>query len=89
MIRLEELSFAYPGGPFRLDVPDLAVGKGERAAIVGPSGSGKTTLLNLMAGILVPTAGRIDVNGTRVSELNQEDRQDFRAGRRLELGCGV
>ncbi len=78
MIRLEELAFSYRGGPFRLEVPDLAVGKGERAAIVGSSGSGKTTLLRLIAGILTPDAGRVLTNGSEVSALPEAARRRFR-----------
>lgn len=40
--------------------------KGEVVAIVGPSGCGKTTLFNIIAGLLEPTQGRIDVNGKPV-----------------------
>ena len=54
---------------------------GERVAVVGPSGSGKTTLLNLIAGILTPEAGRIDVAGTEVSGLSDAERRRFRASR--------
>lgn len=67
MVRIEDLTFGYSGGGFRLRVPDFTLGDGERLAVVGPSGSGKTTLLNLIAGILTPEAGRIDVAGTEVS----------------------
>ena len=78
MILLEELAFGYPGGPFRLDVPALAVGKGERAAIVGPSGSGKTTLLRLIAGIVAPDAGRVVTSDVEVSNLPEAARRRFR-----------
>jgi putative ABC transport system ATP-binding protein len=78
MIRLENLAFRYPGGPFRLDIPELSIGKGERTAIVGPSGSGKTTLLRLIAGIVVPDAGRVVTNGVEVDALADADRRRFR-----------
>ena len=60
MIQIDDLSFGYVGGDFRLSVTDFKLEDGERVAIVGPSGSGKTTLLNLIAGILTPASGRID-----------------------------
>jgi len=78
MIRLSELAFRYPGGPFRLDVPELSVGQGERAAIIGPSGSGKTTLLRLIAGIVTPSAGQAVTNGVEVSALAEAERRRFR-----------
>lgn len=42
---------------------DLAMGPGERVAVVGPNGSGKTTLLRCVAGTVIPTAGEVQVGG--------------------------
>jgi ABC-type multidrug transport system ATPase subunit len=44
---------------------DLDVGAGEFLLVTGPNGSGKTTLLRLLAGLIVPTAGELDVELTR------------------------
>lgn len=79
MIRIEQLKFAYPGGEFVLSVPELRVDAGETVAIVGPSGSGKSTLLNLIAGVLRPGAGRIEVDETEVSALPDRRSRAFRA----------
>ena len=79
LIQIKQLQFGYRVGAFRLAVESLDIGAQESVALIGPSGCGKTTLLNLLAGILVPAKGEIDVNGTCISGLNQEDRQDFRA----------
>jgi len=79
MITVEDIAFGYRSGGFRLHVPKLSLGEGERLAIVGPSGSGKTTLLNLIAGILTPESGRITVDGTEVSTLSDAARRRFRA----------
>jgi putative ABC transport system ATP-binding protein len=79
LIQIEQLQFGYRVGSFQLAVESLHIGAQERVAIIGPSGCGKTTLLNLLAGILVPAKGQIDVDGTCISGLNHEDRQDFRA----------
>lgn len=81
MVRVENLTFGYGGDGFRLRIPEFSLGDGERVAVVGPSGSGKTTLLNLIAGILTPEAGRIDVAGTEVSGLPDAARRQFRASR--------
>jgi putative ABC transport system ATP-binding protein len=83
MIEVSNISFSYPVGGFRLEIPKLEVETGEKVAVIGPSGLGKTTLLHLLAGVLVPSAGRIAVDGTEVSALSREDRQDYRA---LKMG---
>ena len=78
MIQIESLKFQYHDNGFHLSVPHFAIGAGEKVAVVGPSGSGKTTLLNLLAGILTPMAGSIQVGETSVSDLNDAGRRDFR-----------
>jgi putative ABC transport system ATP-binding protein len=62
-----------------LDGIDLSVPEGEFVALMGPSGSGKTTLLNLIAGIDRPTAGRVVVAGTDVSQLSESDLARWRS----------
>ena len=42
---------------------DFTIGPGEGVALIGPSGSGKTTVLRLIAGVLSPDAGTLDVRG--------------------------
>src|SRR5690606_1760903 len=46
---------------------DLEIGKDELLAVIGPSGSGKSTLLRLLAGFLIPQAGRILIDGEDVT----------------------
>lgn len=71
-IQLEEVRFAYPGAERPLlDHLSLKVAPGEFAAVLGPSGVGKSTLLNLVAGLAVPDAGRVEVLGTAVSDLEE------------------
>lgn len=79
MIEADDVIFAYKIGGFQITIPNLGVRAGEKLAVIGPSGQGKTTLLHLLAGILVPSSGRINVDGTVVSELRREDRQDYRS----------
>jgi putative ABC transport system ATP-binding protein len=79
MIEVDDVTFGYRVGGFRIDIKKLNVKAGEKVAVIGPSGRGKTTLLHLLAGVLVPSAGRIAVDGTEVSALGREDRQDYRA----------
>jgi ABC-type lipoprotein export system ATPase subunit len=78
MISLHDLEFYYPTGEFRLNIPEFAIAKGEKLAVIGPSGSGKTTLLNLTAGIITPIHGRIRVDDVEISRLNDSGRRDFR-----------
>lgn len=79
MLTIKALSFRYSATSFCLRVPEFHLEDHERVAIVGPSGSGKSTLLNLIAGILTPEAGTIDVAGTDVAALSDVARRRFRA----------
>jgi putative ABC transport system ATP-binding protein len=79
VITVRDLEFGYTEGEFELAVPELEVAAGEAVALAGPSGCGKTTLIHLLAGILVPRAGVIEVAGLDVAALGVEDRQDLRA----------
>jgi NitT/TauT family transport system ATP-binding protein len=49
---------------------DLDVADGEFVAIVGPTGCGKSTLLNAAAGLLSPSAGQVQIFGSKLSNLN-------------------
>ena len=51
---------------------DLKLPAGESLAITGPSGSGKSTLLGLIAGLDAPTAGRILIDGTDITDLGED-----------------
>jgi putative ABC transport system ATP-binding protein len=57
---------------------DLDVSPGELTMLVGPSGCGKTTLLSVVAGILRPTSGTVDVLGTDLTRLSSWRRTAFR-----------
>jgi putative ABC transport system ATP-binding protein len=52
---------------------DLTIGPGEMVALVGPSGSGKSTLIALLAGLMRPAAGRIDVGGYDLGRLSDTE----------------
>ncbi|MBI1418851.1 MAG: ATP-binding cassette domain-containing protein [Limimaricola sp.] len=59
---------------------DLRLDAGETLALTGESGSGKSTLLHLVAGLDVPDAGRIVLNGTDVGRLGDKGRAALRRG---------
>lgn len=71
------LSHAY-GSTTVLDDVDFTVRAGEVVAIMGPSGSGKSTLLHLLAGLLRPDGGRVDLEGERIDNLSERRRSDVR-----------
>ena len=74
-------SFGTPDGSVLtvVDVPDFTLDTKQQTALCGTSGTGKTTFLNLIAGILQPDEGRIDLDGSPISEAGEADRDQFRA----------
>ncbi|HYL75035.1 MAG TPA: ABC transporter ATP-binding protein [Bryobacteraceae bacterium] len=75
MIELAKVSKVFSGKRkvVALEDVDLAIGRGEMVSIVGPSGSGKSTLLNLIGGLDTPTSGQIQIDGSRLSGLPDDD----------------
>jgi NitT/TauT family transport system ATP-binding protein len=72
-VRVEGVSQVFGrGAPPVLDGVDLTVAPGEFVCLLGASGCGKSTLLNLVAGLLEPTAGRIEVSAERPALMFQE-----------------
>lgn len=62
-----------------LDHVSLSVAAGEAVAIVGASGSGKSTLLSLLAGLDLPSSGRIALDGVDLLALDEDGRAALRA----------
>ena len=79
-IAIENLQFQFnrDAGAV-LHIPYWEVPLGERIFLQGDSGSGKSTLLNLVAGLLLPTAGSVTVLGTGLGSLGVRGRDRFRA----------
>ncbi len=78
LMELMNLRFAWPGDAHDcLDIAALRVQSGETVFVHGPSGCGKSTLLSLLAGVLLPQAGRVALLGTNWAELRPaaRDRQ--------------
>lgn len=81
ILRCEGVRKVYGSGSNQvtaLDGIDLSVSKGEFAAIVGASGSGKSTLLHILGSVDKPTEGKVIVDGTDLSTLNQTQAAIFR-----------
>ncbi len=62
-----------------LDDVSFDIEAGASVAVVGPSGAGKSTLLALLAGLDLPTRGHVELDGTNLSELDEDGRALVRA----------
>lgn len=81
ILKCEDVSKVYDSGSNQvkaLDGINLTVSKGEFVAIVGASGSGKSTLLHILGSVDKPTAGKVTIDGTDLSELNRTQAAIFR-----------
>ncbi|HUX12289.1 MAG TPA: ABC transporter ATP-binding protein [Spirochaetia bacterium] len=81
LVSLDSVTKEYLSGSERLRVLDevtVELEAGKIAVVSGESGSGKSTLLNLIAGLDLPSGGRITVGGYRVQALREEDMTDYR-----------
>ena len=67
-VSVEDVSFEYRAGVPALRHVSFEAPAGSTTALVGPSGSGKSTLLGLMAAFHAPTAGRICIDGTPITD---------------------
>ncbi len=77
ILKIDELEKTYTSGSKKLTVLkniSFEVEKGSIFSIVGPSGSGKTTLLGLCAGLDFPSAGNIELCGSRLQDLDEDER---------------
>ncbi len=71
------------GGSHAVDGASLAIAKGSITGLIGPNGAGKTTLFNVIAGLLAPTSGRVQMDGEDVTGLLASAQGDRRAGTRI------
>lgn len=68
----------------QIRIPEFTLEEAGEVLISGESGSGKSTLLNLIAGILAPDSGSIEIKGTDITGLSESRRDRFRAE---HIGC--
>ena len=75
-VAYEQERFSYDGERDALEDIDLVVDDGEFLGVIGHTGSGKSTLVQLMNALLVPTAGRVLVDGmdTRARKSHTRER---------------
>lgn len=81
ILNVTQLGKSYTSGSKKLtvlDAIDFSIDAGETFAIVGPSGSGKTTLLGLCAGLDYPDTGTVELCGTDLGGLNEDERAGLR-----------
>lgn len=78
MITLENVSKSYSTGAPALNDVSLHIEKGEFVFVVGDSGSGKSTLIRLLLRELLPTSGRILINGQDIATLKRKEIPKFR-----------
>jgi len=78
MIKTSALQFAYPGA-VPLHFPDVDVPQGATLLLRGPSGSGKSTWLALVAALVPPTAGSLEVAGQNLTALGRVQADAWRA----------
>ena len=69
---MEQVTYAYPGEGPTVEQADLALSPGAFHCLVGRSGCGKTTLLKLAAGLLLPTAGSVRIEGEPLAGPSQK-----------------
>mgnify|MGYP001257190090 FL=1 len=81
IIKTTELTKTYRNNALEVHAVkqvNLSIEEGEFTAIVGPSGSGKTTLFNMIGGLDDITAGNVEIAGTNISNLKENELIDFR-----------
>lgn len=81
MIRVENLTKEFTRNQKNFDAVhhvSMEVKKGEFVAITGHSGSGKTTLFNMIAGLIMPTSGKVYIDGLEITGMKETDKATFR-----------
>ena len=72
MIRMTNVEKTYDNGTRALNGISFRIDDGEFVFLVGPSGSGKSTIIKLLTGEVVPTSGRVIINGFSMGRISQK-----------------
>ena len=82
MAHVSHVTLLYDGNIQALDDVSLDVRRGERLCILGPNGSGKSTLAGVLAGLLAPDEGEVELAGEQVFSSGQVDFEAYHRARR-------
>jgi cobalt/nickel transport system ATP-binding protein len=80
MVEISKLGYSYDDGTIALEDVDLSIDSGESVAILGPNGAGKSTILKIIAGLLFPFKGTVQLAGTELTNRNADQ---------LRTGIGI
>ncbi|MEY3397740.1 MAG: hypothetical protein RL220_334 [Bacteroidota bacterium] len=80
MLKATDLNFAYTETT-RFSFPEIRCERGEHLLLIGESGKGKTTLLHLLAGMLSPTKGKVEIDGRDITHLSGSELDRFRGSK--------
>jgi branched-chain amino acid transport system ATP-binding protein len=84
ILQLEKVAVRF-GALRAVDGVDLALQPGERRAVIGPNGAGKTTLFNAITGVIIPTEGRVLVEGEDITRAPPHRRARKGMGRTFQI----
>ena len=77
MLKSESITFSYDNS-CHFSFPNIHLYEGENLLILGDSGIGKTTLIQILAGLLRPSSGIVELNGTNFEDLSSKELDQFR-----------
>ena len=77
MLKSNSIQFNYDGEK-KFKFPDLNINSGESLLVLGESGVGKTTFIQILAGLLKPSSGSLELNSINYSNLSSKKMDEFR-----------
>ena len=77
MLKSKSIKFSYDETN-KFCFPDIQLSKGGELLILGESGVGKTTLIHILAGLLKPSCGLLEINKVQLNKLSSKELDQFR-----------